>query len=407
MEHRFIKNRDIVFFSFQPWDTKIGSNFKDMALEMARHNRVLFVNRALDRLTYHRDKNDPVVQTRLASIKEGKDELVEIKPNLWVQNPRTMLESINSLPFNWLHDFINKNINSKRLAKEINSAIEKLGFKDVIIINDNDFVRGYYMREMIPCTNYIFYIRDFMLGVDYWKKHGPRHESGMMKKSDLVVANSSHLAKYSSQFNSNSFDIGQGCELDTYLVENPEKPEELKNIKGPIIGYAGVINTVRTDEQILKYIATNLPDCSIVLVGPYDDHFGKSDLHKMSNVHFLGGKHPSTLPNYIYYFDVCINPQMLNEVTIGNYPRKVDEYLAMGKPVVATKTDAMQMFEPYTYLCNNKEEYIGQIKKALADISIKNGKEQQKRRDFALSHSWENNVGRLGDAFFAVTEKQS
>jgi hypothetical protein len=34
----------------------------------------------------------------------------------------------------------------------------------------------------------------------------------------------------------------------------------------------------------------------------------------------------------------------LNETTKGNYPRKIDEYLAMGKPV-ATKTIAMDILK--------------------------------------------------------------
>src|SRR5438132_409033 len=76
MEHNFIKNRDIVLFSFQPWDTEIGSNFKDMALELAKHNRVLFVNRAPDRASLWRNKYNPF-KSRLAS-KNGIDELKEI-----------------------------------------------------------------------------------------------------------------------------------------------------------------------------------------------------------------------------------------------------------------------------------------------------------------------------------------
>lgn len=43
------------------------------------------------------------------------------------------------------------------------------------------------------------------------------------------------------------------------------------------------------------------------------------------------------------HFDVCMNPQLVNEITIGNYPRKVDEYLALGKPVIATKTLTMDL----------------------------------------------------------------
>ncbi|MFC7669776.1 glycosyltransferase [Hymenobacter humi] len=62
------------------------------------------------------------------------------------------------------------------------------------------------------------------------------------------------------------------------------------------------------------------------------------------------------------YFDVCTNPQAVNEVTIGNYPLKIDEYLAMGKPVVATATRAMDMFADYVYLPRNAQEWLEQAR---------------------------------------------
>ena len=65
----------------------------------------------------------------------------------------------------------------------------------------------------------------------------------------------------------------------------------------------------------------------------------------MPNVLFVGLKPISELKDYVACFDVCINPQWVNELTIGNYPIKIDEYLLMGKPVVATKTKAMEMFQ--------------------------------------------------------------
>ena len=49
-------------FSFQSWDTEIGSNFKDMAIELAKNNRVLFVNRALDRSSLRKHKNDAILK---------------------------------------------------------------------------------------------------------------------------------------------------------------------------------------------------------------------------------------------------------------------------------------------------------------------------------------------------------
>jgi glycosyltransferase involved in cell wall biosynthesis len=67
-------------------------------------------------------------------------------------------------------------------------------------------------------------------------------------------------------------------------------------------------------------------------------------LHGYTNIHFFGAQDVNRLPEYIKA-DVCINPQLLNETTKGNYPRKIDEYLAMGKPVVATKTIAMDILK--------------------------------------------------------------
>jgi len=167
----------------------------------------------------------------------------------------------------------------------------------------------------------------------------------------------------------------------------------------PVIGYIGALKSIRLDIDLIKYIAIQNPDWSIVLVGPEDSEFKASELHKLSNVYFLGAKTPDLLPAYMSTFDVCINPQLVNEVTIGNYPRKIDEYLAMGKPVVATRTDAMSVFEEYTYLCNTKEEYVTAIKNALKDDSAE---KQLQRIEFASSHTWENSVKEIYKAISTV-----
>jgi len=61
----------------------------------------------------------------------------------------------------------------------------------------------------------------------------------------------------------------------------------------------------------------------------------------------------------------------------------------MGKPVVATKTDAMELFSAHTYLCSSLAEYQDAVEQALKDA----GKEKAKERiSFARSHSWSNNV---------------
>jgi glycosyltransferase involved in cell wall biosynthesis len=123
------------------------------------------------------------------------------------------------------------------------------------------------------------------------------------------------------------------------------------------------------------------------MVGPEDDYFTASHLHQFPNIHFTGRRPLQKLPEFVAHFDICINPQLINTITKGNYPLKIDEYLAMGKPVVATRTRAMKLFESYTYLADKPEDYIHLIERALAENSplLK-----EQRIAFARSHTWEN-----------------
>jgi glycosyltransferase involved in cell wall biosynthesis len=170
---------------------------------------------------------------------------------------------------------------------------------------------------------------------------------------------------------------------------NTALPIDVAGIPRPVIGYVGALQSIRLDIDLLVHIAQCRPDWQLVLVGPEDDEFRNSLLHSMKNVHFTGAKPPEQLPAYINAFDVCLNPQLVNQVTIGNYPRKIDEYLAMGKPTVATATEAMSIFAAHTSLASNKDEYIQMIAAALKDNTVE---KQQARSAFAASHTWENNV---------------
>src|SRR5689334_18460860 len=137
MEVPLIRDQDFIIFGLQPWDIPIGSNCKNIAMEISRYNRVLYVNRPLDRISRFKYKNDARTKARLESIKNGKNVLVEISSGLWVFNPRVVIESINFLPKGFVYNYLNKR-NNKQLANEIKWAASKLGLKDPILIIDND-----------------------------------------------------------------------------------------------------------------------------------------------------------------------------------------------------------------------------------------------------------------------------
>ncbi len=387
-----IQNQDIVVIGIQPWNIEIGSNCKNIAQEMAKNNRVLYVNHPLDRITRIKGKNIPANMDRINVLNGLKDPLTKVLDNLWEFNPEIIIEPINKFPVEAIFDFFNR-INMKRLAKEINKAVKMVGLNNYILFNDSSMFLGNHIKEYLDYKYCIYYIRDNLINSPspYWNTHGKRIEKMVIKQADVVVTNSIYYTDYSKQINEHSYMVGQGCDtsLFDYKARIIDVPEELIVIKKPIIGYVGYLTKKRLDLKLIEFIAKSKPEWQIVLVGPEDDTFLSSDLHSYSNIHFLGSKPSNLLPEYINGFDICINPQVVNNTTIGNYPRKIDEYLAMGKPVIATHTKAMEYFSEFTYLGETETDYINLIQKALNENSDQLA---EKRRNFALTHSWENNL---------------
>ncbi len=384
-----ITGRDIIVHGLQSLDSTIGSNCINIAHEFAKHNRVLYVNYPIDRLTLLRWGSNPLIKKRKEIIAGKQPDLVKVGENMWNLNPKTTLESISKITNRPIFTFLNK-INNRRYAKQVKKAIDKLDFKNYIIFNDSDFYRAQYFKELLNPSISIYYTRDNMRATDFFKKNGAYFEDRLMEKSDLIVSNSMYLNDIAKVSNPNSVYVGQGCDVSLFDIDIiSSTPDDIKLIPSPIVGYIGALKSSRLSVDIIEHIALSTPEWNIVLVGPEDEIFARSNLHNIKNVHFLGSKDESELPNYLNAFDVAINPQALNKLTIGNYPRKIDEYLAMGKPVVATLTKTMEVFKDHTYLAQNKEEYVELIRKALDDNT---DEKSESRIKFARNHTWENNV---------------
>jgi glycosyltransferase involved in cell wall biosynthesis len=397
-----IKGKDIIVVGIQAWDIEIGSNCKNIALEFSKNNRVIYVNPPMVRSVMRDQKHKETIQKRIR-IKNGKeDSLVEIGPNLWNLYPKTLIESINWVPIHALFKILNKR-NAFGFANDIKAATVRLDFKKVILFNDSSMFLGLHLKALLKPETYAYYMRDYLVKVPYWQKHGERIEPQVVKNADVVLTNSEFFEEFCRQYNPHSYMVGQGCDVSLFNDEDEaiKIPEEFKEIPSPVFGYVGSLTTLRLDIELLEFVAEQKKDWSIVLVGPEDDDFKNSNLHKLSNVYFLGRKDVLELPNYVKGLDVTTNPQLKNNLTIGNYPRKIDEYLAMGKPIVATNTKAMQMFKEHVYLADTKEEYVTLIDKAMIENTsyrIKN------RIEYAKSHTWTNNVKTIYESIIKATK---
>lgn len=387
-----LKNKDIIIIGLQPWYTDIGSNCKNIALQLSRYNRVLYVNIPLNRITLLKERSNPVLSSHKAVIAGKANPVQRISKNLWQLFPKHIHESINWVPSTKVFALLCR-MNDRRLASDIEEGASFLGFKDYVLFNDNDIFRGLFLKDMLKPKLYIYYCRDFLTSSGYYRKHGRILEPQHIACADLAVSNSYYLTKYLKKHNPNSHYIGQGCNIEVFDGNKQfHTPSDLKRAGRPIIGYVGTLTGRRLDIDMIYSIAAARPQWDIVLVGPEDLEFQSSRLHEMPNIIFLGKKDMNQLPAYIQSFDVCINPQLVNELTIGNYPLKIDEYLSMGKPVVATKTDAMSMFEEHCHLAESAPDYIAMIGKAIYNESVEL---KAQRMDFARQHTWENSVKKL------------
>jgi len=61
------QHTSFVMMGLQPWDIEIGSNFKNMAEELSKQYPVLYINRALDRISAIRQRKDAKIIQRKKS----------------------------------------------------------------------------------------------------------------------------------------------------------------------------------------------------------------------------------------------------------------------------------------------------------------------------------------------------
>ena len=100
------------------------------------------------------------------------------------------------------------------------------------------------------------------------------------------------------------------------------------------------------------------------------------------------------LPFYIKSFDVGIIPYKVNSFTQGISPIKVFEYLALGRPVVATELKSLKSLSEGNLIktASSKVDFLRCIKDSLSgnNVNLVNS-----RIEFAKANTWEIRVATI------------
>jgi glycosyltransferase involved in cell wall biosynthesis len=199
-------------------------------------------------------------------------------------------------------------------------------------------------------------------------------ELALLRRADLVFIHSRTLLAKKGHINPNTHCVPNGVDFDVYraaMESSDPEPEDLRSIPHPRIGYVGYIKR-HLDLPLLLKLAQQRRDWSCVLVGPVRDqhHDIASDvaaLRHEPNVHFLGAKPARDLPLYTKGFDVCLMPYRQTNYTRYIYPLKLHEYLACGKPVVATPLENLREFGSVLRFAETSREWEAAVTESLGD----------------------------------------
>ena len=213
-----------------------------------------------------------------------------------------------------------------------------------------------------------------------------KQEQTLFKKSNITLVTSHYLKKVATKYKAKNITVvpnaGDYNHFSPALGKILPIPDDIKNIKGPIIGYYGAI-AKWFDTKILESLATNHTDKSIVLIGQVTNQKVEKLSKKYKNIYLLGEKKYSELPAYLSRFDVCTIPFIINELIKATHPVKVYEYLAAGKPVVTTKMPEIFNLKENIYL-SSASDFSKNVTLALTQVKIN----QSKRQQIAQNNTW-------------------
>jgi glycosyltransferase involved in cell wall biosynthesis len=220
-----------------------------------------------------------------------------------------------------------------------------------------------------------------------WKKKLPR----ALARADLVRTTHPAITDYLQERYADA--LGgkpvstsyNGVDLDLFDADvRYDRPPELVGVDRPVLGFYGNLDGW-IDWELIGALAA-LPEYQVVVVGGTEGMAPRIPAElRESSVLWVGKRPVSEMPRFLAHFDVALYPFVVNEMTDAVDPLKVWEYLAFGRPVLASPTrlvrDNPSLFEPL-----DPADLAGSVRRALATrddpAAIERRKAAARRRDW-------------------------
>lgn len=260
--------------------------------------------------------------------------------------------------------------------------------------------------ELLNTGRSAYFAYDLFSKTALWSDALAEAETWLVRNCDLVVTLSSATARAIGQGSNRPIEVlPNAVDAEAFIAgaESPV-PADLARIPHPRIGYIGRM-TPKVDFRLIAEVARRKPDWHWVMVGPVllDGSVDASDTARtkeayaacrsLPNIHFLGLKHHTELPQYAAHMDVntmCYRSE--GGWWVAGSPLKLYEYLAAGRPIVGAPLEEILKFDHLVAIARNPAEWEEAIAHALQSGGIGT---MLQRQETARQNSWGNRTDKL------------
>lgn len=385
-----IKGKDIICISYTTWEGEYTKSTVKLLSLLALENNVVFIEypktiKDLFKGVFGLDKVPVLrmlglekrVQTITADTGAKLKHVVmpAVLPTASIKNNKIL-----DLFYKW---------NTYLYGKKLLKIKKTYNLNNSIVITAFNPVYGLAMVGKLNERTNIYYCYD---GMDLNRNNAKtiELEKKFCKKVDAVITTSDYLNDEKKHFNRNSLIVKNGVDCDMFL---PYAKKTVNASTKKIIGYTGSLD-YRFDIDLIEFAVQELSNYSFEFTGGLLNQKVVDRLLKYKNVTFNSAVKASEVPAVVKNFDVGIIPYLLSEINKNIYPLKINEYLAIGVPVVMTEFAVLKDFENVVSVTRSKEEFVAQIR-----YQIENDRETliQKRIEFAKKNSWNNRALQFGE----------
>ncbi len=382
-----LKGCDIICISSIDWDFIWQGHQQIMSSLADSGNRVLFIENTGVRAPTLRDL--PRLRKRIRNWIRGTKGFREEKKGLFVYSPVLL-----PFPYSRIAQWINRSF----LLRAIHRWMRAMEFHRPIVWTFLPTPLACQIIRALQGRLTIYYCIDDLASSSSAAHRIRRTEDHLFRTADCVFVTSAKLQKRALQFRSQAFLFPFGVDYERFeqvRLSPDEIPAELKTLPQPIVGYVGGIHKW-LDQDLLVATAKQFPQGTFVLVGPAQTDIAK--LSQCKNIRLLGPKRHEEIPRYVKGFDVGIVPYRLNPYTDHVYPTKLNEYLAMGIPVIATDLPEIRRFNsqhgPIVQIASGHQEFVPALEQALAG---RNKALSLQRIAVAQQNGWQARITQMSD----------